>query len=324
MKTINILTVLCISIILGNMPTVVNANGPKTNNKFFQQSFELAGDRTEQIRYFISETKLTQYNLDGTRAGTNIFKLFLQWTPAKLASKKGDEFTCAKFIYKSDTLVETTIPVLDNWHYVYQPDSTGYDAKGQMFGIPHEKFENLVDSQGNSLQQDKSYMIYNTFIDFHSFMMFAEKTQSGYGIQHLKKIGDKIVHASAFSEPTINLGSNIAKGSYFKNGEITLAFKGLSLINEATCALLNFDSGESAFKVIIKPMPEMEIVTVGSSHYKGDIYLDLASKWVLKVIMDEVVISETKLPFPPNKINAVAERMTLIQNVSEKYFRNSL
>jgi len=241
-----------------------------------------------------------------------------------LADEKGDVFTCFKFIIKSDTLPETTIPILNNWTYIYQPDSTGYDEKDQMFGIPPDKFENLMDSQGKSLQPDQNYLIYNTFIDFHSFMMFAEKTTSGKGIQNLEKIGDQIVHASAFSEPTVHLGTNIAKGSYFKNGKITLAFKGLSSINESPCALLDFDSGESAFKVIINPTPEMELETVGSSHYKGDIYLDLATKWVLKVVMDEFVITETKLPFPPNKINAVAERISVINNATEKYLLDSL
>ncbi|MBN2092808.1 hypothetical protein JW964_24520 [candidate division KSB1 bacterium] len=323
MKT-KILKKICIVLFLGCISTLLNANGPQINKKIFQQAYTLAGERTQQVQYYISETHLIQYKLDGTRTGTSIFKLFLKWTPAKLAGEKDDVFTCFKFIIKSDTLPETTIPVLNNWTYIYQSDSTGYDEKGQMFGIPHDKFENLMDSQGKSLQQDKNYMIYNTFIDFHSFMMFAEKTTSGKGIQNLEKIGDQIVHASAFTEPTIHLGTNIAKGSYFKNGEITLAFKGLSYINESPCALLNFDSGASSFKVLINPMPDMELITLGSSHYKGDIYLDLATKWVLKVVMDEVVISETNLPFPPNKINAVAERISVINNVTEKYFLDSL
>lgn len=324
MNTKFFIKILCVFLIWGSQSLKVTANGPQINKKIFLQSYELAGERTQQVQYYISETKVTRHNLDGTRTGTDIYKLFLKWTPARIAGKKGDEFTCIKFITKSDTLAETSIPVLKNWTYLYHSDSTGYDEKGQMFGIPHDRFENLMDSQGKSLQQDKNYMIYNTFIDFHAFMMFTEKTHSGKGIQHLAKIGDQIVHASAFSEPTIQLGSNIAAGSFFKNGEITLAFKGLSIINDSPCALLNFDSGESAFKVIIKPTPEMELLTVGSSHYKGDIYLDLSTKWVLRVVMDEFVVSETNLPFPPNKINAVTERFTVINSVMEKYFQDTL
>ena len=117
--------------------------------------------------------------------------------------------------------------------------------------------------------------------------MFAESTTEGNGIQNLKKIGQKIVHAAAFSEPPVNLGSNVSEGSFFKNGEITLEFKGLSVVNDRQCALLEYDSGESSFKIIMEPMPNMEIQTVGSSHYQGDIYKDLATNWVQKITMNE-------------------------------------
>ena len=60
--------------------------------------------------------------------------------------------------------------------------------------------------------------------------------------------------------------------------------------------------------------------TVGSSHYFGDIYKDLASGWVQKATMTEIVVSETTLPTPPNKFNAVIERLIEIRNVSEKEF----
>jgi hypothetical protein len=68
----------------------------------------------------------------------------------------------------------------------------------------------------------------------------------------LKKIGDKIVHAAAFSEPKLNLA-----GSFFKNGEITLEFKGLSRVNGKSCALIGYDSGESSFKMVVNPIPEL-------------------------------------------------------------------
>lgn len=64
----------------------------------------------------------------------------------------------------------------------------------------------------------------------------------------------------------------------------------------------------------------MEIQTVGSSHYKGDIYKDLATNWVQKATMIEFVVSETTLPAPSNKVNSVAERNIIIRNVSEKEF----
>jgi hypothetical protein len=72
--------------------------------------------------------------------------------------------------------------------------------------------------------------------------------------------------------------------------------------------------------MIMQPMPNMEIQAVGSSHYRGDIYKDLATNWVQKATMIETVVSETALPMPPNKINSVVERIILIRNVDEKEF----
>jgi len=70
--------------------------------------------------------------------------------------------------------------------------------------------------------------------------------------------------------------------------------------------------------MFMKPMPNMDIKTVGSSHYLGDIYTDLESRWIQKVTLNEIVVSETELPVPPGKLNAVSERTLLIRNVTEK------
>jgi len=52
--------------------------------------------------------------------------------------------------------------------------------------------------------------------------------------------------------------------------------------------------------------------------YALDIYIDLATNWGKKVTLDELVVTETTLPMPPGKINAVIERNIIIRNVSEK------
>jgi hypothetical protein len=286
------------------------------------KEFNLAGAHSQQTQYFMMESKLIIYALDGKRLGTDIYRLHLKCVPAKLAKKAGDEYTCSRFTVQQGEAAETAIPAMANWTYVFK--GTDQDEKGQVLGIDHGKFENLIDASGKALPIDKTYHVYNAFIDFHAFCnVFADPT-AGNGIQNLKKIGQKIVHAAAFSEPPVNLGNNIAAGSSFKNGEITLEFKGVSLVNGKPCALLEYDSGESSFKMIMKPMPDMEVRTIGSSHYFGDIYKDLATQWVQKVTMTELVVSETTLPMPPNKINSVIERNIAIRNVSEGEFLTKL
>jgi len=281
------------------------------------REYDLSGNVSQQIQYFQMESKMITYSLDGKRLGTDVFRLHLKYTPVKNEMKEAGNYTCIRLSLQLGDSTEVDVPALRNWTYIFN-DTTG-NKKEQVFGIDHGKFENLLDSNGNVIPFDKTYHLYNTFIDFHAFCnIFAERTIDGNGIQDLKKINQKIVHDAAFSEPPTNLGNNIAEGSFFKNGEITLEFKGLSIFNEKQCAMIGVDSGESNFRMIMHPTSDMEIVTIGSSHYKGDIYKDLTSNWVQKVTFDETVVAETKLPMPPHKINSVVERNIIIKNVNQE------
>ncbi|MBL7094820.1 hypothetical protein ISS22_12700 [candidate division KSB1 bacterium] len=299
-------------VFLIQVPMILNSQ-PK-NNYFLKQEFDLAGNHTEETQYFEMKSKLITLALDGKRIGTDIFRLYLKYNPSRNGIQEAGKYTCVHFSLQLVDSPEVEIPALRNWTYIFN-DTTG-NKKEQVFGIDHEKFENLIDSEGNPLPFDKAYHVYNAFIDFHAFCnIFAESAPDGKGIQDLRKINQKIIHDAAFSEPQTNLGKNISEGSFFKNGEITLEFKGLSVVNEKQCALIGVDSGESAFKMIMHPAENMEIITVGSSHYKGDIYKDLVSNWVQKVTFDEMVVAETKLNVPPHKINSVIERSICIKNI---------
>ncbi|MBN2017907.1 MAG: hypothetical protein JW794_07265 [Candidatus Cloacimonetes bacterium] len=285
-------------------------------NMELDKEYDLGGELIREDQYYIMESRLMEYALDGTRIGTDVFRLYLMCTPLK--DENEFQYTCKKFIARFCDEEEVGVPVLTNWSYIFKEN---IDEEGQVFGIDHGKFENLTNSNGNLIPPDKSYHVYNTFIDFHSFCdVFAAPTPEGNGIQDLTNIGQKIVHAAANSEPPTNLGSNIAEGSYFRNGEITLEFKGLSTFNGKTCALIGYDSGESSFKMISQPAPNFDIVTTGSSHYMGDIYKDLESNWVQKVTLTEFVVSETTLPVAPNIINSINERDILIRSVSQEEF----
>jgi hypothetical protein len=311
MKTFKLLlfVIVFLGLLTGIWPEAGAADQSQENIiSFLAKPFDLAGKREIQRQYFFMETKLIQYSLDGKRTGTDMLNLWLEFVPASLSGEKDDRYICRRFTVQKGTESPLSIPSLENWSYKF---IWGMDESGRVFGINHDKFENIKNEKGEALPPDFAYFVYNTFIDFHGFCdVFATRTEGGEGkgIQDLKFIGDKIIHAAANSEPPVNLGSNIAEGSTFKNGEVTLEFKGISLVAGSLCGLVAFDSGESSFHMIMRPTPKMEIDTVGSSHYKGDLYIDLESYWVRKVVMDEVVVSETTLPMPPNKVNAVIER----------------
>ena len=321
MRMHRIVSALAIVVICSSIS--LTAGEPKGgDDSILRQTFDLGAKRSPQPQAFDMETRVITYAPDGKRVNTDIVRLQLKCVPASVTGKDADEYTCVKFTVQFGDGPELVVPALTNWTYPFKTTAAGVDEKGQVFGIDHSKFEKLLDANGQPLPVDKAYYVYNTFIDFHGFCnAFAEPVTGGKGIQDLKSIGDKIVHAAAFTEPPVNLGSGIAKGSTFKNGEVTLEFKGLSLVDGAACAIVAFDSGQSSFQMTINPVPNMEVRSVGASHYKGDIHVDLATRWPRKVTMDELVVAESTVPALSNKISAVIERETVIRNISTQSIR---
>ena len=287
----------------------------RTNTrKLLEQECNLVPAHSKDTQYYEMVSRLQNHTPDGTPQGWDVYHLWLRCIPSG-DTTKGDEYTCLKFSVTINNSPEVTIPSLTNWKYYFSRTANGKDENGQVFGIDHSKFEKLTDANGKQVPIGNTYHVYNAFIDFHSMSVFSERSPAGKGAQDLKHIGDRVVHAASFSEAPVNLGSQIAEGSHFKNGEITVGFKGLSIVNEKTCALLDYDSGESSFYMVMMPMPTMKVTTKGSSHYWGDIYKDLKSGWIQKATLHEMVISETTVPGMNNKINTVTERSIEIKNV---------
>lgn len=314
MRTHGILTVAALAMIGSSICGAVN-EPKRPDDSILRQTFDLAAKRSPQPQSFEMESRMITYALDGKRISTDVFRLHLKCAPARVTGKSAEEYTCTKFTVQLAGTPEVELPAMKGWTYLFAPAG----EKGSVFGIDHAQFEKLVDAKGQPVPVDKAYHVYNAFIDFHAFCnVFAEPTTGGKGIQDLKTLGQKIVHAAAFTEPPVNLGSSVKEGSTFKNGEVTLEFKGLSLVDDAACALVAYDSGESSFQMTVTPMPNMEVRTVGSSHYKGDIHVDLATGWVRKATMNEWVITEATVPTLTNKMNAVVERNIVIRNVAPK------
>jgi hypothetical protein len=282
------------------------------------KQYNLVPRHSKDTQYFEMISRMDTHALDGTLQTWDIYHLYLRCVPSNDPAK-GDEYSCLKFTVQINKGPELIIPPLTGWKYYFSMTANALDQKGQVFGIDHAKFENLKDEKGNAVPAGNTYHVYNAFIDFHSMFVFCESSGVGKGAENLKQLGDKIIHSASYSQPPVNLGSQIAEGSYFKNGEVTLLFKGLSWENGKTCALIEYDSGQSSFFMKIKPMPNMEVVTKGSSHYWGDIYKDLAGGWFQKATLHEMVISETDIP-SMNKVNNVVERSISIKNIQRPEF----
>jgi len=276
------------------------------------QDFNLGGERSREAQYVYIQNKYIKYKQNGERAVRETYSVLLSCQPGQ----DGDHYTCHRFTIKLDD-TEKSIPQLENWTYLFHPGENGLDEHGQVLSIPHDKFENLTTTDGTPIDQEHSYAVYNSFIDFHGFAIFSQSMNDENGIEDLTHIGDRIVHAAAFTKPPVNLGSNIKEGSVFRNGEVTLTLKGVSRVNNKTCALVGFDSGESSFTMNIEAMPNMDVITNGASHYFGDLYIDLESNWVQRVDMAEFVVSETQITSMDMKVPGIIERRVIINNMAK-------
>lgn len=260
--------------------------------------FDLGAERKPEICYYIQETRYISMGFDGKRKGMDTsYTVKMRMVPAALSKKGGDEYTVREFSVKSGDAAAETIPELAGWSYVFNADAPGIDGKGQVFGIPHEKFENLTTSRGGKLAGPAAYPVYNSFIDFHSYCdVFARPAKGGAGIQDLREPGRSIRHAAAFSTAPIDLGKGIKEGSIFRNGDIRLTFKGIGLVDGAACAIIGYDSGESSLKMIMPMSAGKDIIVEGGSEYLGDIFIDLETRWVRRATLDEFVVSLTNVP----------------------------
>lgn len=276
--------------------------------------YDLARGHSLEEQHFYMTSKMTMKAPSGGTVSTTIYRLSLDCKPGKAA--EGDHYICRRFTIQHDDGLETTIPSLGGWSYTFRRLPGERDAQGKTLGIDHAPFENLVDAGGAPLSEIDSYHVYNAFIDFHSFQVFSERSSSGAGIQDLHEVGQRIVHAASHSRPATDLGERVASGSWFENGEVTVELTGISRVGERACAIVSVDSGNSSFRMLTKPAPEVELRTEGSSHYWATIYKDLESMWIRRADLKELVVSETVLPGSADPIRGVAERSIEVTTLS--------
>jgi hypothetical protein len=270
------------------------------------QEYELVGERSTETHYYLVQTEVATHSSKGVLKSTDIYRERLICEPGDRSAGEPDTFTCAQFSVQREDGPEVTIPSLKGFSYQVnkdQLDKAGLDEQGQLYGIPEAQFEELSDSTGEKLPFEVGYQVYSAFFYYHGYVDYAEPTSEGKGVQHLKVIGDKVVHDAAFAETAIP-GSLAGKGSFWKNGEVTLEFKDVGAVDDAPCAILGLDWGECRWAMPMTIMRPMRLKTVGVSFCRGDIYLDLESKWVRKLVTtltEETVTSMWGIPVDRSK-----------------------
>jgi len=289
-----------------------------------QGPFDFSIDRKAETQYFHMQTQFIHTGFDGKRTGVETYLLRLRCVPAAISGKKLDEYSCREFGLQLNNGSITTLPTLRLFTYQFDQMS-GVLNKGSMFGIPQEPFLGMKDSLGSQLPPDICYATYNNFVDFHALTdVFTRPMKYIKGIGQLKSIVDRIVHPGAFNEAPVSVTRVVRPGSVFRNGELTLQLKGVSLVDDRPCALVNYDSGESTLRMAFIQGNSEDVMMEGGSEYAGDIYIDLATGWVRKVILNEFVVTETHTASKPNKIPGYTARHILLRLISQQDFEKPI
>ena len=286
--------------------------------------FDLSIDRKPETQYYHMQTQFIHMGFDGKRIGVETYVLRIRVTPAAITGTKLDEYTCREFGLQLNNGVITTVPGLRLLTYQFDV-MAGVLSKDPMWNIPQEPFLGMKDSQGNQLTADICYAAYNNFVDFHALSdVFSRPMKYVKGIEQLKSIGDRIVHPGAFSQAPVSVTGVVREGSVFRNGELTLELKGISLVDDRPCALVNYDSGESTLRMAFIQGNGEDVMMEGGSQYLGDIYIDLASGWVRKVTLNESVVTQTSTESQPNKIPGYTVRHILLRLISQEDFEKPI
>lgn len=249
-----------------------------------EQSVDLAGQRSPGTLLYQFSTDYLAYAPDGSLISK-------EQTVADIEIEVDDAgrqiLTAHKFELIDNDGVRMSIPRLEGWQNRLDSDSN------ELLGVPHEDFAGLQTDTGEPLSPEITHRVYNTFVDFYAFNnVFAEPSSAeGNDIGDLTSIGQVIEHYSAYSKPAVSLGETVAAGSYFQNGRVTLEWKGMSRVGGNPCALVGFDSGESEFRMALKPAPGMEFTVNGGSQYWGDLHINTRSLWLEKGTFIEVVLA---------------------------------
>ena len=69
------------------------------DESILQKEYNLAGERSAEPRYYHMETKVIQFEEDGTRTHSYTLRLYLMCVPAGQSPQDGRQYTCVKYTF---------------------------------------------------------------------------------------------------------------------------------------------------------------------------------------------------------------------------------
>lgn len=166
------------------------------------EDYDLGGQCSVETHYYQVQTEVATRSSKGVLKSTDIYRERLLCEPGDRSAEEADKFTCAQFSVQREDDPEVTLPSLQGFSCEVDRnllDKAGFDEQGQLYGIPEAQFEGLIDGTGAVLPFDLGYQVFSLFFYYHSNTDYAEPAQQGKGVQHLRRIGDKVVTGAAFA-----------------------------------------------------------------------------------------------------------------------------
>ena len=114
-----------------------------------ERTYDLVGERSMQAQHYIVRSELATYSSKGVLKSTDVYRERLTVHPGNRSDGEADRFTCTAFTLQRGDAPEVAIPSLEGFSYEVNKDlldANGVDAQGQLYSVPEDTFDDLVDA----------------------------------------------------------------------------------------------------------------------------------------------------------------------------------
>ncbi len=244
---------------------------------------------TDSRYYHFESSNAMLYISSGPKEPLKRYHFFLEVRP-KGSEEQGLYHCRIKSYYLTiGDAKPTKVDGLSSYDYSFAPGTSGYDDKGQLFGISHADFKR-ASVGGKALDKMEAFMLYMGLIDFHTF----EALLGDPNVRKLTRVGQRAMLESVGRDLPVDLADVVLKGSIQTMGAASVEAKGMRIDHGEPCVLYYY-SVESTVSLLMEPVPEVKIKMTGPSWFQGTITAEIDSGLISAADFTEYVIGTNYL-----------------------------
>ena len=291
MKFRRALLPLCALVILSGLALT---EGPQDNAKakaVLDASYDLSRRLapTDSRYYYFESSTAMLYISSGTKEPLKRYRFFLEMRP-KGKEEQGFYHCHIKSYYLTiGDAKPAKVDGLSSYDYSFAPGTSGYNDKGELFGISHADFRR-ASVGGKALHKMEAFTLYMGLIDFHTF----EALLSDPNVRKLTRVGQRAMLSTVGRELPVDLGDVVLKGSIQTMGACPVELKGLRIHHDKPCVLYHY-SVESTVSLLMEPVPGAKIKMTGPSCFQGTITAEIDTGLISAADFTEHIIGTNHL-----------------------------